>query len=163
MNKVVLVGRLTRDPELRALPNGSVATFTLAISRPFTNNAGEREADFINCVAFNRLAENLQKYIHKGSLIGVDGRIQTRNYVATDGNRRFVMEVICENVSFLEPKSSGTGQSQTSNASFDFNAYEQPSANRQPSYNRNQPSTQEDNSLDDITNQYGISDDDLPF
>ena len=81
MNRVVLVGRLTKDPDLRYTPNGvPVATFTLAVNRTFTNQQGEREADFINCVIWRRPAENVANYLKKGSLAGVDGRIQSRSY-----------------------------------------------------------------------------------
>lgn len=81
LNRVVLVGRLTKDPEYRTTPSGvSVATFTLAVNRTFTNAQGEREADFINCVVFRRQADNVNNYLSKGSLAGVDGRLQSRNY-----------------------------------------------------------------------------------
>ena len=105
MNRVVLVGRLTKDPELRYTPNGvAVCTFTLAVNRPFTNQQGERDADFINCVAWRKTAENLANYQKKGNLIGIDGWIQTRSYEGNDGKRRYITEVIAESVQFLEPK-----------------------------------------------------------
>lgn len=107
LNRVVLVGRLTKDPELRYTPNGAaVATFTLAVNRTFTNQQGEREADFINCVTWRRQAENVANFVKKGSLVGVDGRLQTRNYENQQGQRVFVTEVQAESVQFLEPKSS---------------------------------------------------------
>ncbi|WP_078414504.1 single-stranded DNA-binding protein [Priestia abyssalis] len=110
MNRVILVGRLTKDPELRYTPNGvAVATFTLAVNRAFTNQQGEREADFINCVVWRRPAENVANFLKKGSLAGVDGRIQTRNYEGQDGRRVYVTEVLAESVQFLEPKGSGGG------------------------------------------------------
>ncbi|MFC3886314.1 single-stranded DNA-binding protein [Bacillus songklensis] len=110
MNRVILVGRLTKDPELRYTPNGvAVATFTLAVNRAFTNQQGEREADFINCVVWRRPAENVANFLKKGSLAGVDGRLQTRNYEGQDGRRVYVTEVLAESVQFLEPKSSGGG------------------------------------------------------
>jgi single-strand DNA-binding protein len=105
MNRVVLVGRLTKDPELRFTPNGvAVATFTLAVNRSFTNAQGEREADFINCVVWRRPAENAANFLKKGSLAGVDGRVQTRSYEGQDGKRIYVTEVMAESVQFLEPK-----------------------------------------------------------
>ena len=105
INRTVLVGRLTKDPELRYTPNGvAVCTFTLAVNRPFTNQQGEREADFINCVAWRGTAESLANYQRKGNLIGIDGRIQTRNYEDNEGRRVYVTEVIAESVQFLEPK-----------------------------------------------------------
>jgi single-strand DNA-binding protein len=110
MNRVVLVGRLTKDPELRYTPNGvPVATFTLAVNRSFTNQAGEREADFINCVVWRKPAENVANFLKKGSLAGVDGRVQTRNYEGSDGKRVYVTEIMAESVQFLEPKNSGGG------------------------------------------------------
>src|SRR5690625_144114 len=103
MNRAVLVGRLTRDPDLRYTPNGvAVANFTLAVNRPFTNQQGERDADFINCVVWRRQAENLANYMKKGSMVGVDGRIQTRTYEDQDGKTVYVTEVVADNVHFLE-------------------------------------------------------------
>ncbi|CAC8214283.1 single-stranded DNA-binding protein [Staphylococcus aureus] len=130
LNRVVLVGRLTKDPELRSTPNGvNVGTFTLAVNRTFTNAQGEREADFINVVVFKKQAENVKNYLSKGSLAGVDGRLQTRNYENKDGQRVFVTEVVADSVQFLEPKSNNqqnnqqyNGQTQTSNNPFDNNA-----------------------------------------
>ena len=105
INRVVLVGRLTKDPEYRTTPSGvSVATFTLAVNRTFTNAQGEREADFINVVVFRRQAENVNNYLFKGSLGGVDGRIQSRSYENQEGRRIFVTEVVADSVQFLEPK-----------------------------------------------------------
>ncbi|EIZ2472217.1 single-stranded DNA-binding protein [Listeria monocytogenes] len=107
MNRVVLVGRLTKDPDLRYTPAGAaVATFTLAVNRMFTNQNGEREADFINCVVWRKPAENAANFLKKGSMAGVDGRIQTRNYEDSDGKRVFVTEVVAESVQFLEPKNN---------------------------------------------------------
>jgi single-strand DNA-binding protein len=104
MNRVVLVGRLTKDPDLKYTPNGvPVATFTLAVNRPFKTN-GEQEADFINCVVWRKPAENAANFLKKGSLAGVDGRIQTRNYEGQDGKSVYVTEVQAESVQFLEPK-----------------------------------------------------------
>lgn len=111
LNRVVLVGRLTRDPDLRYTPNGvAVANFNIAVNRPFSNQQGEREADFINCVAWRRQAENLANYMKKGSMIGVDGRIQTRNFEGQDGKRVYITEVMAESIQFLETKGS-SGQS----------------------------------------------------
>ncbi|HEM0638154.1 TPA: single-stranded DNA-binding protein [Listeria monocytogenes] len=108
MNRVVLVGRLTKDPDLRYTPAGvAVATFTLAVNRTFTNQNGEREADFINCVVWRKPAENVANFLKKGSLAGVDGRVQTRNYEGNDGKRVYVTEIVAESVQFLEPKHNG--------------------------------------------------------
>lgn len=113
INRVILVGRLTKDPELRYTPSGvAVATFTLAVNRPFTNQQGERETDFINCVVWRKQAENVANFLRKGNLAGVDGRLQTRSYEGQDGKRVYVTEVVAESVQFLEPKNaSERGQS----------------------------------------------------
>lgn len=149
INRTVLVGRLTKDPELRYTPNGvAVCTFTLAVNRPFTNQQGEREADFINCVAWRGTAESLANYQRKGNLIGIDGRIQTRNYEDNEGRRVYVTEVIAESVQFLEPKrvsdiqDKGT-KTQTQQSSTGLAPEED------PFYNCGEP--------------IDISDDDLPF
>ncbi|MGE6949138.1 single-stranded DNA-binding protein [Staphylococcus hominis] len=113
INRVILVGRLTKDPEYRQTPNGvSVATFTLAVNRSFTNSQGEREADFINVVVFRKQADNVNKYLSKGSLAGVDGRIQSRNYENNEGRRVFVTEVVADSVQFLEPKNNNQQNNQ---------------------------------------------------
>ncbi len=105
VNKVILVGNLTRDPDLRMTSNGvNVATFSLAINRPFANAQGEREADFINCVVWRKQAENLAKYCGKGSSIAVEGRLQTRTYEANDGSKRYITEVVCDMVHFLQTR-----------------------------------------------------------
>ena len=105
MNKVVLIGRLTRDPELRyTSSNIPSATFSLAVNRPFQSQNGTREADFINIVMWRKQAETAKKYLTKGSLIAVDGRIQTRNYDGADGKKVYVTEVVADNFEFLESK-----------------------------------------------------------
>lgn len=141
LNRTVLVGRLTKDPEYRTTPNGvSVTTFTIAVNRTLTNAQGEREADFINCVTFRKQAENVNNYLSKGSLAGVDGRLQSRSYENKDGQRVFVTEVAADSVQFLEPKNS----------------------NQQPNNNYHQQrQTQTGNNPFDNTT--AITDDDLPF
>ena len=105
MNSVSLVGRLTRDPELRQTQSGiSVASFTVAVDRRYTNNDGQREADFIACVAWRQTAEFIAKYFTKGQRIGLTGSIQTRQYTAQDGSKRTVCEVVADNVEFVERK-----------------------------------------------------------
>ena len=112
MNKVVLVGRLTRDPEIRTSSSGmQIASFSLAVNRNFRNKEGNIEADFINVVVFGKQAENVGKYITKGQMLGVEGRIQTRNYDAQDGTKRYVTEVVADNVEFLSSKNSGNSAS----------------------------------------------------
>lgn len=107
LNRVVLVGRLTKDPELKYTPNGvAVATFTLAVNRQFSNQQGEREADFLNIVVWRKAAENVANFLKKSSLAGVDGRIQVRTY-EQDGKRQYFTEIIADSVQFLEPKGEG--------------------------------------------------------
>jgi single-strand DNA-binding protein len=169
INRVILVGRLTRDPELRYTPNGvAVATFSLAVNRAFANQQGEREADFINCVVWRKQAENVANFLKKGSLAGVDGRIQTRNYEGQDGKRVYVTEVVAESVQFLEPKGSSSGGRGDYGASFG-GAPQAPSFGNSP---QNQPQSPNRNNQghtrldeDPFANdgQIDISDDDLPF
>ena len=105
INNVVLVGRLTKDPDLRYTSSGTaVATFTLAVNRNFTSQSGEREADFINCVIWRKSAENLSNLVHKGSLIGIDGNIQTSRYENKEGHTVYQTQVAVDNFSLLEPK-----------------------------------------------------------
>lgn len=111
MNKAMLIGRLVKDPELKMTETSKreVCQFTIAVNRPYTNEDGERQADFINCVVWDKLAENLAKYQKKGNQIAVEGRIQTRNYEDKDGKRVYVTEIISTNITFLDSK--GTGDS----------------------------------------------------
>ena len=111
INRSILVGRLTKDPEMRYTPSGvAVTQFTIACDRPFTNQQGEREADFIRIIVWRRPAENAANYLKKGSLVGVEGRIQTRSYDDNDGKRIFVTEVVADRVQFLEPKNKRGSQ-----------------------------------------------------
>jgi single-strand DNA-binding protein len=103
LNRVVLIGRLTRDPELRYTPNGTATcTFNLAVERPFSNGNGEKETDFLNIVTWRQLAENCANYLKKGRLTAVEGRIQTRSYENNEGRRVYVTEIVADNVRFLE-------------------------------------------------------------
>ena len=156
INRVVLVGRLTKDPELRfTSSNIAVVTFTLAVNRNFTSQDGKSEADFIQCVAWRKTAENVGKYVRKGSLVGVDGRIQTRNYEAKDGTRRYITEVVAENVRFLDSR----GESQQSESKL---------SSKEPfEQNKFNPfdSVKEDKNEDPFSSASSIEigDDDLPF
>ena len=159
MNKVILVGRLTRDPEVRTMPTGNtVASFTLAINRNFKNKEGNIDADFINVSVFGRQAENVGKYVTKGSQLGVDGRIQTRCYEAQDGTKRYVTEVIAESVEFMS-------SSRRDDSSTPVNAY----VDTTSSVYMDQPSPEVgvDISTEDPFKNFGsevaLSDDDLPF
>lgn len=103
LNKVVLIGRLVKDPELRFTPSGvPVASFRLAVDRPFTNQQGQREADFIPIVVWRKLAETCANHLHKGRLVAVAGRLQIRSYDSNDGQRRQVAEVVADEVRFLD-------------------------------------------------------------
>ncbi len=115
MNKVMLIGRLTKDPDLRyTTSNIATVSFSIAVNRPFTNQSGVREADFLNVVAWRKQAENVKKYITKGSLVAVEGRIQTRNYDDKDGKKVYVTEVVADSVQFLEPKGQRSMESNNS-------------------------------------------------
>ena len=152
INRSVLVGRLTRDPELRYTNGGAaVATFTIAVNRQFKNQNGEREADFISCVIWRKAAENLTNFTHKGSLIGIDGHIQTRNYENKQGTRIYVTEVVVDNFSLLESRAeSEHHQSANSNGHSSNNSNNRKYDNNQNQYGNN-------------GGQIDITDNDLPF
>lgn len=115
LNRTILVGRLTRDPEIRHTSDGTAtASFSLAVNRQFKNKQGEREADFINCVIWRKAAETFCNYTHKGSQVAIDGRIQTRNYENSEGNRVYVTEVVVENFSFLDGGNGSEGKNKAS-------------------------------------------------
>ncbi len=127
INRVVMVGRMTRDPELRRTGSGNAVTsFTLAVNRTFKTN-DEQQADYIPCVVWNKAAENVEKYCSKGSLVGVEGRLRSRSYDNAQGQKVFVVEVVCDSVQFLETKSKDkyatqsqyTQQEPVQNNSFD--------------------------------------------
>jgi single-strand DNA-binding protein len=110
LNRVILIGRLTRDPELKYIPSGApVANFTLAVDRPFTNKQGERETDFVPIVVWRKQAENCANYLGKGSLVAVDGRLQVRSY-EQDGQRKYMTEVVAEDVRFLDRRGESSSQ-----------------------------------------------------
>ncbi|MGM8366681.1 single-stranded DNA-binding protein [Virgibacillus sp. W0181] len=154
LNRVVIVGRLTKDPDLRYTPNGvAVANFTVAANRPFKNQQGENEADFINCVVWRRQAENLANYMSKGNLIGVDGRIQTRRFEGNDGKTVFVTEVVAEGIQFLEPKRSSQNQNRDQGGP----------GFQQQAQHQSQPRTNDADPFSNAGEPIDISDDDLPF
>ncbi len=140
INRVVMVGRMTRDPELRRTQNGSAVTsFTLAINRP-QRNEGEQQADYISCVVWNKVAENVDKYCSKGSLVGVEGRLRSRSYDNAQGQRVYVTEVVCDSVQFLETKSKDKyDEQQYHSQAYNPNQYQQPQNQQQDSFmNENQ-------------------------
>ena len=117
MNKVFLIGRLTRNPELRYTGNNTaVASFSIAVNRNFSNQQGEREADFINIVVWRKQAENVKNYLQQGSQVAIDGRIQTRSYDDNNGQKRYVTEVVADNVEFLGSKNSSGNSSNMKNS-----------------------------------------------
>lgn len=143
MNRAVLVGRLTRDPDLRYTPNGvAVANFNLAVNRPFKDQNGESQADFINCVAWRKQAENLANFMKKGSQIGIDGRIQTRSYEDKDGKMVYVTEVVADSIQFLDSRKSETQRNNETN--------------QQQAQQQSDPFQEDGQAID-------ISDDELPF
>ena len=163
LNRVVLVGRLTRDPDLRYTASGvAVANFTVACNRPFSNQQGEREADFINCVVWRKPAENLANFMSKGSLIGVDGRIQTRSYDGQDGKRVYVTEVVADSVQFLESKNSNRQASTSGGGQGSGNYQSESYQNQQPMQSQNETNQNQSN-ISDKLEPIDISDDDLPF
>lgn len=111
LNRVILIGRLTRDPEMRYTANGTaVCRFALAVNRPYTNQAGEREADFIDIVTWRQLAETCANYLGKGRLVAVEGRLQVRTYEGQDGQKRKAAEVVAETVRFLDRGAQSGGR-----------------------------------------------------
>lgn len=157
MNKVFLIGRLVRDPELRYTgSNIAVATFSIAVNRNFAGANGERETDFINIVVWRKQAENCKNYITQGSQVAIDGRIQTRSYDDQNGQKRYVTEVVADNVQFLDTKaeremreSRGGNMNQTP---YDF----------QPDMDIRTTDIKED-PFKDFGDEIKIEDDDLPF
>ena len=192
INNVVLVGRLTKDPELKMTPSGiAVARFTIAVNRPFTSQGGEKKADFINCIAWRKQAENLANFMRKGGLIGVTGRIETGSYDGQDGKRVYTTEVVADNIQFLESKNSGGqgaggysqqpvsnqpvygggqqyGQQPAYGGGYQQNAPQQapfsnPAPMQQPPNQQNYTNMNDDPFTDNGKNSVDISEDDLPF
>jgi single-strand DNA-binding protein len=160
LNRVILIGRLTRDPELRYTPAGvAVTQFTLAVDRPFTSQGGEKEADFIPVVTWRQLAETCANYLRKGRLAAVEGRIQVRNYENNEGKRVYVTEVIADNVRFLESANrdnSGGGGGQPMREEPSYGGGGRANNNNNSRSNNQDPFSDDGKPID-------ISDDDLPF
>ena len=141
INNVILLGRLTADPEMRTTQSGLIqAKFTLAVNRPYTNDEGERKADFINCVAWRKLAENIAKYCTKGMQVAVEGKLQVRDYDASDGTKRYVTEILVENCTFLSKNEPKAGDKE-----------------------KDIVKTDDVDPFADFDNEVALSDDDLPF
>ena len=158
MNKAMLVGRLTRDPELRHTTTGrAVCQITVAINRPFTSQDGQREADFINVVVWDKSAENVAKYVHKGSQVSVEGRIQTRSYDNTEGKKVYVTEVIAQSVQFLDSKSSTPSQDYVPNTNPFDNVSSEPSGPAMETVEVDK------DPFESFGDSIQISDNDLPF
>ena len=166
INRVVLVGRLTKDPELKYTQTGiAVTRFTLAVNRTFSSQSGEQEADFVNCVTLRKQAENTANYLKKGSLTGIEGCIQTSSFDGQDGKRIFMTEVVADSVQFLETRSTSAGRSGTPSQGAQQN--EQPYyQNQQPTQQYQQPNQQSYSRTDNHSfsaDKSLIPDDDLPF
>lgn len=170
INNTTLVGRLTKSPDLRYTNSGiAVMSFTLAVERNFTNAQGERETDFINCVAWRGTAETLSKFAARGSLIGITGSIQTRNYENNEGRTVYITEVLVDNFQMLEPKSVTDERKSEGTGTQGNNQYQgqQSNQNKQAKKKYNNPFKNADLNnenpfagSDDVTD---IADDDLPF
>ncbi|MGV7119080.1 single-stranded DNA-binding protein [Paenibacillus kyungheensis] len=167
LNRVILIGRLTKDPELRYTPAGvAVTQFTLAVDRPFTSQGGEREADFIPVVTWRQLAETCANYLRKGRLTAVEGRIQVRNYENNEGKRVYVTEVIADNVRFLESNRDGGGSGGSSREESSNNSSNSGGGNNRSNYNSNNGNNNSRDNQDPFSDDgkpIDISDDDLPF
>lgn len=159
MNKVFLIGRLVRDPELRYTgTNIPVATFSIAVNRNFANAAGEREADFINIVVWRKQAENVKNYVKQGSQVAIDGRIQTRTYDDQNGQKRYITEVVADNIQFLDTKAATERRQTTSSNSYnDVNPYSFSSEMDVPT------SDLKDDPFKDFGEEIKVEDNDLPF
>ena len=157
MNRVDLVGRLTRDPELRHTTSGrAVCQINLAINRTFTNQNGEREADFINVVVWDKQAENVSKYVTKGRLVSVEGRLQSRSYDDKDGKKVYVTEVVASNVQFLSTGGNNQNSSVPEASPFDFGPEPTPARPVQTVSVEKDP-------FESFGESVTISDNDLPF
>ena len=159
MNRVLLVGRLTRDPEIRTLSTGNtVANFSIAVNRNFRNRDGVIEADFLNIVVYGRQADNIGKYVTKGSQVGIEGRIQTRSYDAQDGSKRYVTEIIADNVEFLSSRNGGaSNENITAHVDTTSSVYmDSPSPEMGIDVSSEDP-------FKDFGSEVALSDDDLPF
>ena len=157
MNKIILVGRLTRDPEVRSTSAGfTTVSFTVAVNRNFKNKDGNYDADFLSCVAFRNTAEFISKYFKKGSMICLDGRVQTRNYDAQDGSKRYVTEIVVENVEFVGGKNEGSSSAPSTNDYVD--APSEPSVDVMPEYDI--PAS---DPYENYDKEVSLSDNDLPF
>lgn len=166
MNKAILIGRLTRDPEVRyTSSNRAVCQFTVAVDRPFTNQqTGQREADFINVVVWDKRAENVGKYMSKGRLVAVEGRIQTRNYDNNEGKRVYVTEVVADNVQFLESKNAASGSAAVASSMPEPPVEKTPYDFAGDSSNSSNTTDIEDNDpFASFGESIEISDNDLPF
>lgn len=160
INRVVLVGRMTRDPELRRTPQGdAVTSFTLAVNRNYTSRDGQQQADFINCVVWRKPAENVERYCSKGSLVGVEGRIQTRSYDNSQGQKVYVVEVICDSVQFLETRAARERNQ--------FQSQPQPQPQQQMQQNNDNfydmKTVELEKEFDNSFNTYDIMEDDIQF
>lgn len=165
MNKVILMGRLTRDPEMRQTTNGTtMARFTIAVDRRFANRDGQRQTDFISCTAWRQQAEFLCRYFHKGNMVAVIGNLQSRSWDGADGKKNYATDVIVDEVYFTGEKTQGGGYQ----GGFQQNSYQQNSYQQPQQFNQSQPQSipQQSGGFDDDDfgfSSFGDSEDDLPF
>lgn len=166
LNRAILTGRLTRDPELRYTTSGTaVVQATIAVDRQFKNQQGEREADFINLVIWRKAAENFANFTHKGSLVGIDGRIQTRTYENKQGQRVYVTEINVDSFSLLEPRQDNNQQSNNNYSSQVPNNNARNATSNSPRQNQNTQSNygNQNNDFDNGGQSIDLADDELPF
>lgn len=165
INRAVLTGRLTKDPELRTTQSGlSVTAFNLAVNRQYSNSKGKRDADFVSCVIWRKAAENFCKFTSKGSLVGIDGRIQTRTYDDKGGKRVYVTEVVVDSFSLLESRKER--EAGNTNNGGNYNSNSGYSNNVGGNYNATAAGSNGNTQQDPFSspgNTVDISDDDLPF
>ena len=159
MNKIILVGRLVRDPEVRSMSTGNVVNFSIAVNRNFKNKDGQYEADFFNCVAYRNNADFISRFFKKGNLIGIEGRVQNRSYDAQDGSKRYVTEVIVDASEFVGGRNESGSMPMTNNTN---NAYidapSEPPMDIMPEYDI--PSS---DPYENYDKEVSLSDNDLPF
>ena len=169
INRAVLTGRLTKDPELRTTQSGlSVAAFNLAVDRQYSNSQGKRDTDFINCVIWRKSAENFCNFTSKGSLVGIDGRIQTRKYENKSGQKVYVTEIVVDSFSLLESKNdrlanNNSGADNNYGANSNNNGFNNTTTGTNYTNNSSNNDSQAPDPFAESGDSIDISDDDLPF
>lgn len=156
MNKVILTGRITKDPELRYTPNGmATLSFSIAVDRQVRNQDGSRQADFINCVAWGQQADFMSRYVHKGNMLAIAGRLQSRSYQGQDGQTRYVTEVVLESVENMTPRDPN----QASQGNFTQPQQNQYQGYNNPGYGQKPQQPAQNQSSQEAPNSFGLDDD----